>query len=106
MKEKELQEVTRLALVQLKMFGKVAEFFHPFNSFRSQPGYPDWTICFSQKDQYGKWMSEVIWIELKSEKGKLSEYQKRWQRAIGERYHVARSLEEFFNVLERYGILK
>lgn len=64
MPEKDLQEcVRRTALA----FGWL--FFHPFDSRKSTPGFPD---CSLTKD------GRLLFIELKTERGKPTEAQWRW----------------------------
>ncbi len=43
--------------------------YHPFDSRRSEPGYPDVTVCGP---------SGVLWRELKSSKGRLTAEQRQW----------------------------
>jgi hypothetical protein len=46
--------------------------YHPYLSIHSERGWPDWSLInLAQK--------RVIFVELKTEKGKLSESQIRWQ---------------------------
>ena len=44
--------------------------FHPYDSRRSVPGYPDLTLCHAEHG--------VIWAELKTEKGRVSPAQQEW----------------------------
>lgn len=51
--------------------------YHPYFSMRSAPGYPDLTLISpSQK--------RVIWIELKTEKGKVTNNQQEWLDCLAE----------------------
>lgn len=57
--------------------------YHPLISMRSQPGFPDLVMA---KDR-------VIFVELKTDKGKLSEHQERWREHLqnaGAEYHLWR----------------
>lgn len=44
--------------------------YHPYDSRRSVPGYPDLTLVSTEHG--------VIWAELKTEKGRLSSAQREW----------------------------
>lgn len=44
--------------------------YHPYDSRRSVPGYPDLTLCHAEHG--------VIWAELKTEKGRVSPAQREW----------------------------
>ena len=59
--------------------------YHPYDSRRSREGYPDLTLVRAPR---------VIFAELKTEKGKLSDEQWAWQTALlscpGVEYHVWR----------------
>lgn len=46
--------------------------YHTYRSERSQPGYPDETIV----------RERVVWLEIKTEAGKLSDAQIDWLRAL------------------------
>jgi len=50
--------------------------FHPYDSRRSAPGYPDLTLC--------KPGHAVIFAELKTAKGRLRPDQRRWLAALGD----------------------
>lgn len=49
--------------------------FHPYDSRRSEPGYPDLTIVSPTRKR-------TVWIELKTSKGKMSPAQKDWAWAL------------------------
>lgn len=65
MTEKTLQKRCELALRELGCY-----VYHPYDSRKSSPGYPDITAV-SPDGRLG-------FFELKTEKGRLSEYQGRW----------------------------
>ena len=69
-KEKDFQQ----GVVELARFNgwKV---FHPYESRRCVPGYPDLTMVRVSDRR-------IIFAELKTEKGRLSEYQKEWGEAL------------------------
>ena len=46
--------------------------YHPFRSDRSEPGWPDLSLV----------RDRIVMLELKTEKGKLSDAQKDWIRAL------------------------
>lgn len=50
--------------------------FHPHNSQRSAPGYPDLTLCHPASGR-------VLFIELKTARGKLRPEQRTWLWALG-----------------------
>jgi len=57
--------------------------FHPYDSRRSKAGYPDLTMV----------RERVLWVELKSAIGTLSDDQKKWKAALeaaGEEYYLWR----------------
>lgn len=57
--------------------------YHPLISMKSQPGFPDLVMA---KDR-------VIFVELKTAKGNLSEHQERWREHLlnaGAEYHLWR----------------
>jgi hypothetical protein len=59
--------------------------FHPYESRRSTPGYPDLTLCHP--------VHGVAWIECKREKGRIRPEQHEWLDALteaGARAFVAR----------------
>jgi hypothetical protein len=63
--------------------------YHTFRSERSQPGYPDETLI----------RDRVIWLELKTETGKLSDAQRSWLTALldaGAEAYVARPRDLVF----------
>ncbi len=99
-REKDLQESTRLILDALFMTGEIREFYHVRNARGSRPGFPDWTVCI--RTEAG--IPLVVWIELKTAKGKLTEPQERWGECLGVRFHVARTLDEFADVLRSYDV--
>lgn len=49
--------------------------YHTFNSMRSAPGFPDWTL-------YNLSQKRVIFVELKAEDGTLSDRQRVWVDAL------------------------
>lgn len=109
--ERTLQEQTRqiLKLIGPDGTGQVTAFFHAWDSRRSQPGFPDWTIVFSPDliEPTTTWYPAppyVAWVELKSTKGKLFPEQQRWRNALGDSYHVCRSIDEFLAVLRLNGV--
>lgn len=62
-------------------------------------GVADLLFLFPNREHHG------LCIEFKTEKGRQSESQKRFQRkveAFGYRYEVIRSLEEFMNLIKDY----
>ena len=61
MTEAELDRAVRALLADLGLFG-----FHPYDSRRSAPGWPDWTIIGSR----------VLFRELKTQDGRLSSAQR------------------------------
>ena len=68
MTEKQLQAaVVRLAQIQQ---WKV---YHTYDSRRSEPGFPD--LVLARDDQ-------LMFVELKSAKGKVTEAQEQWLRAL------------------------
>jgi hypothetical protein len=68
--EKELQQ---LIVKQAKLLGFMV--FHPYDSRRSTPGFPDLTLV---KD------GRIIFAELKTAKGTVSTYQQEWIDALGQ----------------------
>ncbi len=60
-----LEQVRTLA----KLFGWLT--YHPHQSMRSEPGYPDLTLI----------RERLVFVELKTERGKLSEHQEKWRDA-------------------------
>ena len=74
--------------------------YHTWMSRFSEAGYPDWT-CFSVRQQ------RVIWVELKSETGKVSQAQQKWidaLRACGQEVYVWRpsDFEEAAEILKGF----
>lgn len=65
MTERHLQEKCERALRGLGAFA-----YHPYDSRKSSPGYPDLTVV--AKD------GRLAFFELKTEKGVLSKHQERW----------------------------
>ncbi len=49
--------------------------YHPYDSRRSAPGYPDLALCHKARGEY-------FLAELKTEKGRLSTAQQRWIDAL------------------------
>lgn len=46
--------------------------YHTWMSIRSKPGFPDWVLV----------RERVVFVELKKQKGKESDVQKAWRRAL------------------------
>lgn len=72
--------------------------YHTLRSQGSEPGYPDWTLI----------RERVVWLELKTEKGVVSDRQVEWLRALrdagAEAYIVRpRHLEAIAKVLQHRG---
>lgn len=70
-----------------------------FKEMGVRAGFPDLIFLVPNK-QY-----PFMGIELKTSKGKLSEYQKEYQREfvqMGARYVVCRSVDEFMNEIDDY----
>ena len=60
-------------------------YYHPYDSRRSVPGYPDLTLCHPRHG--------TVWLELKRERGRVSKAQRQWLdtlTAAGERAYVVR----------------
>lgn len=68
--EKQLQELVRKAA---KLLGYL--FYHTFNAYRSPKGFPDVTMV-RPKD------GRLIFVELKSAKGKVTAEQQEWLDAL------------------------
>lgn len=68
MEEKDLQAIVERALGEAGW-----TFYHPYDSRRSNPGFPDIVAVRA---------SRVIWRELKDMTGRLSVYQKQWKLAL------------------------
>lgn len=51
------------------------EGYHTFFSHYSEHGYPDWTLVNAARKR-------LVFVELKAEKGKLSEHQEHWRDLI------------------------
>lgn len=121
MKERDLQESTRRLLQALRGASEILQFFHTYDMRRSQPGYPDWTVIIRLEpgrtpklrrdankeaiiaDSVGE-VPLAVWIELKTPKGELTPHQERWAADLGDRFFVARSLDEFADVLRAFGV--
>lgn len=65
--EKELQDAV---LSDARLLGWLA--YHPYSSKRSVPGFPDLVLV----------RERVVWCELKSARGVVTEEQKRWHQAL------------------------
>lgn len=121
MRESELQEQTRQMLAALKRTGEISNFFHGYDMRRTNPGYPDWTIIIrtdpgrlpvlrrdaNDEAVLADGLGDIpltVWIELKTANGVLSRSQERWKECLGDRFYVARSLDEFADVLRTYGV--
>lgn len=63
----------RTVLDGLRLFGWRA--FHDRMAYRSDPGYPDLTAIHTGQRR-------VIWLELKTERGKLSVAQQEWRDTL------------------------
>jgi hypothetical protein len=57
--------------------------YHTYDSRRSQPGYPDLTLCRVTRQVDGTVTARLIYAELKTNKGRLSLQQKEWLGALG-----------------------
>lgn len=68
MTERELQDAV---IAMAKTLGLLV--YHPYDSRRSEPGYPDLTIVGSRG---------IVYVELKRQGGKLTTEQKAWGAAI------------------------
>ena len=71
-----------------------------FKRMGVRAGYPDLTLLFNGK---------TVFIELKTEKGYLSFYQKcfkEWARDNGFDWYLVRTLNEFIHVLVELGLVK
>lgn len=53
--------------------------YHTHDSRRSQAGWPDWVFCREATDEY---LPELIFVELKAERTKVSDDQYRWLGAL------------------------
>lgn len=53
--------------------------YHPFLSIRSEPGWPDLSLAREERDGTAR----LIFLELKSERGKLTEAQEKWLALLG-----------------------
>lgn len=51
--------------------------YHTWNSLRSAAGFPDWVLVNPKKHR-------LLFVELKTEKGKVTEKQAEWLAALGE----------------------
>lgn len=70
-----------------------------FKAMGVKPGFPDIAIYLFAEGCNG------LFIEMKTGKGRQTEYQKEWQRMLtgqGCRYEVCRSFEEFKETVEDY----
>ncbi len=67
--EAQLQE---MIIARAKALGWLV--YHTYDSRRSAPGFPDLVLCRS---------GQVLFIEVKSEKGKLSKAQDKWLTELG-----------------------
>lgn len=61
--------------------------FHPFDSRRSDPGFPDLTLVRR---------GELILAELKAENGRLSTAQEEWRELLSEVEHASEGAIEVF----------
>jgi hypothetical protein len=68
--EKELQENV---IAMARQLGWMV--YHPYDSRRSTPGYPDLTLCKGRR---------LIMAELKTATGKVSAHQQEWIDALGQ----------------------
>ena len=53
--------------------------FHPYDSRRSAPGWPDLALCHPRTGR-------LMFLELKTAKGRLTGAQKRWLDVLGRRH--------------------
>lgn len=70
-----------------------------FKAMGVRAGFPDLILCIARQGYHG------LFIELKTEKGKQSKYQRFWQINLeeqGYRYEVARSIENFQTIINDY----
>ena len=121
MTERELQQATEDMLQILRAQGQVSEFYHTHDSRRSQAGFPDLCIVIRtesgrttvlRRDANGEAVVAdkigsvplVVFVELKTAEGKLSLAQERWAMALGDRFHVARSVDQFADILRSYRV--
>lgn len=70
MTEKELLEQVRTLA---RMCGWLC--YHTYRSVRSEPGFPDLTLVRGRR---------LLFVELKSEKGRVTEAQQQWLDALGQ----------------------
>ena len=82
--ERTLQDtIVRLA----KVFGFLA--YHTYDSRRSAPGFPDLVLCHPER-------GETLFMELKTQKGKVRKEQRQWLDALqaaGQRAYLIRPLD-------------
>lgn len=72
MRERDLQQ----AVIDLaRLLGWLA--YHPYDSRRSEPGFPDLVLVHPAKGR-------VLYRELKSERGRLSPAQRKWISALNQ----------------------
>lgn len=74
--------VTEKELLQLvedtaRRFGWLT--YHTHDSRRSEPGFPDLVLC---KPETGRYPAQLLYVELKSETGRVSAAQIRWLDAL------------------------
>lgn len=70
-----------------------------FKAMGVRAGFPDLILCVASNGYHG------LFVELKTAKGRQSEYQKYYQQALekqGYKYVVVRSLEGFRKVISEY----
>lgn len=70
-----------------------------FKAMGTKAGFPDLQLCLPRRGKHG------LFIELKTDKGTQTEYQKNWQKMLtseGYAYLVCRSFEQFCNIINKY----
>ena len=70
-----------------------------FKAMGVRAGFPDLILCIARQGYHG------LFIELKTEKGKQSKYQRFWQISLeeqGYRYEIVRRKEEFRTIINDY----
>ena len=84
MTERDLQDSIRVAAMRTGWL-----VFHDHDSRRSDPGFPDLVLCRRADDT--AWRGpRLLFIELKTDKGKATPFQQVWLSALGAAGQVAR----------------
>ena len=91
-------ELKRIVLVRAYARGW-SVYHHPMTTVRGSQGkgYPDLTLARRLIDAD----PEILFIELKQDKGKLTEDQERWGWMLSDRWHVIRPADIHDATLER-----